>query len=253
MPGPNTYEEGRPSWVDLATNDLEGAQEFYSGLFGWEYEPVPGGGYYYARSGGHVVAGVARGQNPELPPTWTTYLAVDSADAAAHRVRAAGGSVIVEPMTVGPAGRMAYFADPQGAAFGAWQGDEHLGARLINRPNAFTWAELYAPDMDATAAFYNAAFGLGARAQDFGPDMPPYTVFTVGDVGCAGTMVLPHEGAPHWHVYFGSEDAEATAAKAAAIGGTVFAGPVDTPVGRMATIRDPQGAMFSVITLNEWP
>ena len=254
MRGPDAYEEGRPSWVDLATSDLEVAQSFYAALFGWDYEPIPGGGYFYAQSAGHVVAGMARGQNPDFPPMWTTYLAVGDADAVAGRVRAAGGNVVVEPMTVGPAGRMAYLTDPQGAAFGVWQGDEHLGAAVINEPNAFTWAELYAPDLDATAAFYNAAFGLGSAAQDFGPDAPPYAVFTVGEWACGGTMRPPHEGAPvHWHVYFGSEDVDATAARAAAAGGSVLAGPLDTAVGRMATIQDPQGATFSAITLNEWP
>ncbi|NND01825.1 MAG: VOC family protein [Acidimicrobiia bacterium] len=254
MRGPETYEDGRPSWVDLATSDLEAAQQFYSDLFGWDYEPVPGGGYYYATSGGHVVAGVALGQNPDFPPMWTTYLAATSAKEAAEKVKAAGGSVIVEPMTVGPAGTMAYCADPQGAAFGLWQGDEHLGAARINEPNTFTWAELYAPDLDATAAFYNTTFGLSATTPDFGPDMPPYAVLTVGDWGCAGTMELPYEGAPpHWHVYFGTEDTDSAAEKAAASGGTVVAGPVDTPVGRMASIQDPQGALFSVINLNDWP
>ncbi len=252
--GPDSYQEGRPSWVDLATNDLSAAQEFYSGLFGWDYEEVPGGGYYYATSGGHVVAGVAQGQNPQFPPMWTTYLAVESADAAADRVRAAGGAVVVEPMTVGPAGRMAYFTDPQGASFGVWQGDEHLGAAVINEPNAFTWAELYAADVDGVAAFYNSAFGLGAQAQDFGPDAAPYTVFTAGDWGCGGIMAPPAEDVPnHWHVYFGSADADAAAAKAAESGGAVLAGPLNSRVGRMATVRDPQGATFSVITLTEWP
>ena len=46
---------------------------------------------------------------------------------------------------------------------------------------------------------------------------------------------------------------DAAAARAAAAGGSVVAGPLDTAVGRMATIQDPHGATFSVITLNEWP
>ena len=51
----------------------------------------------------------------------------------------------------------------------------------------------------------------------------------------------------HWHVYFGTEDADATAAKAAELGGSVIVAPFDTPVGRIAVLSDPQGAMFSVI------
>jgi predicted enzyme related to lactoylglutathione lyase len=51
----------------------------------------------------------------------------------------------------------------------------------------------------------------------------------------------------HWHVYFGTADADATAAKAAELGGSVVVPPFDTPVGRIAVLSDPQGAMFSVI------
>jgi hypothetical protein len=45
------------------------------------------------------------------------------------------------------------------------------------------------------------------------------------------------------------EDADATAAKAAAEGGQVAVEPFDIPsVGRSAVLADPEGAMFSVLT-----
>ena len=49
---------------------------------------------------------------------------------------------------------------------------------------------------------------------------------------------------PHWSVTFGVDDAEATAAKATELGGTVVFGPIDVPWSRIAVISDPQGAMF---------
>lgn len=256
MQAPDTYTEGRPSWVDLATSKPEAAKEFYSKVFGWDYETQgspDGGSYFMARSGGHVVAGLAKGQDPNFPPTWSTYIAVDDAQATVDKARAAGGNVMVEPTSVGPAGTMAYVADPAGAAFGLWQGDVHEGAARINEPGAYTWAELFCPDADAAGAFYNATVGLKAEAMDFGADQP-YTMFKLGDRVVGGTMPPPMEGVPnHWHVYFGSADTDATCAAATEAGGKVVAGPIDTPVGRMATIKDPQGATFSVIALNEWP
>jgi predicted enzyme related to lactoylglutathione lyase len=48
-------------------------------------------------------------------------------------------------------------------------------------------------------------------------------------------------------VYFGVADADATVAKATELGGSVLVPPFDTPVGRMAVIGDPQGAVFSII------
>ena len=49
---------------------------------------------------------------------------------------------------------------------------------------------------------------------------------------------------PHWGVTFGSDDADATAARAKELGGTVLAEPFDAPWVRMTVIRDPQGAVF---------
>jgi hypothetical protein len=45
-------------------------------------------------------------------------------------------------------------------------------------------------------------------------------------------------------VTFGVTDADATAAKAAELGGRVILPPFDAPWVRMAVIADPQGATF---------
>ena len=49
---------------------------------------------------------------------------------------------------------------------------------------------------------------------------------------------------PHWSVTFATDDADATAAKASELGGTVIAEPFDGPWVRMTVIQDPQGATF---------
>ena len=60
-------------------------------------------------------------------------------------------------------------------------------------------------------------------------------------------MPPPMEGIPnHWHVYFAVEDIDAALAKARDLGANVVNGPMPTPIGPMATLSDPQGAMFSL-------
>jgi Glyoxalase/Bleomycin resistance protein/Dioxygenase superfamily len=49
----------------------------------------------------------------------------------------------------------------------------------------------------------------------------------------------------YWGVTFSTGDADATAAKAVELGGSVVANPVDAPYSRLTEIRDPQGATFS--------
>ena len=55
--------------------------------------------------------------------------------------------------------------------------------------------------------------------------------------------------APNWSVDFWVADADATAAHAAELGGSVVVAPHDTPGFRQAVIADPEGAAFSINTL----
>jgi uncharacterized protein len=78
---------------------------------------VPGQ-YFIASLDGGVVGAIGSERDGAPPtPAWSTYVAVDSADAAANRVTRTGGSVLAEPFDVLDAGRMAVCSDPQGAVF----------------------------------------------------------------------------------------------------------------------------------------
>jgi hypothetical protein len=56
-----------------------------------------------------------------------------------------------------------------------------------------------------------------------------------------------HGVPPHWNSYVAVENADAAAAKAKQLGGTLLAEPFDVmDVGRMAVIQDPTGATFCV-------
>jgi predicted enzyme related to lactoylglutathione lyase len=51
----------------------------------------------------------------------------------------------------------------------------------------------------------------------------------------------------HWTVYFGSDDVDADAKRAADAGATVVVEPTDIPgVGRFSVLVDPQGAVFAL-------
>ena len=53
---------------------------------------------------------------------------------------------------------------------------------------------------------------------------------------------------PHWNLYLNVEDTDATVAKALELGAELVSPAMDVPtVGRMAFLRDPQGAHFNVI------
>src|SRR6185295_5273124 len=103
----DSYANGVPCWADVVCPDIDKSSAFYSALFGWDVpEGRPEfGGYRSATLRDRVVAGLVPQTEPG-PVVWSTYIAVDDADATVAAVKAAGGSVMYEPMDVGDLGRM---------------------------------------------------------------------------------------------------------------------------------------------------
>lgn len=256
MPKRSSYPPGTPCWVDLETTDQAPARAFYGDLFGWDFEDRPtgdGGLYSMALTGGGIATAIGpRGPVREPaggPPVWRTYLAVDDVDAATARVAGAGGRVVAQPYDVNVAGRTTLVLDPAGAAVALWQAGRTIGATVVNEHGALVWNELTVPDPAAVTPFYERVAGIGAKTQDYG-NGEAYTTLEVDGRSVAGVVAGEP---PHWQVYFGADDVAAIAARAAALGGTVLAGPSDTPVGPVATIRDPWGTVFSVFATGQAP
>jgi predicted enzyme related to lactoylglutathione lyase len=150
--------------VDTSQPDPEAAIVFYGDLFGWEFQDVmpPGSPvrYYMARLRGGDVAAI--GSPPEGAPAtavWNTYVWVQSADETAAKVREAGGRTLTEPFDVMDSGRMAVFADPEGAVFSAWQARNHKGARIVNEAGSVNFNGLNTRDVEAAKRFYGSVFG----------------------------------------------------------------------------------------------
>lgn len=246
MPEASEYDHGVPSWVDIGTPDLAAGLRFYQDLFGWEAQDMgeEAGRYNIVSKNGRQVAALSPAQDPG-PPRWTTYVNVDDVDDIAKRVESAGGTVVVPPMDVMSAGRMAIFADTTGAVIAAWQPGEHKGAQLINEPGAFTWSELSTSDLAKSKAFYSEVFGWGWGGSD------EYAEAQVNGRTIGGVMPrspdMPAEVPDTWLVYFGSDDVDAQAKKASDKGATIVVQPTDIPnTGRFAVLIDPQGAAFAL-------
>jgi predicted enzyme related to lactoylglutathione lyase len=248
------WPDGTPCWVDLGTSDIPQANSFYASIFGWDIQPGPpeAGGYSMARLDGRNVAGIGPIMGPPgTPSTWSTYLAVTDADAAAARVTSAGGQLISGPMDVMDVGRLVVAADVTGAVFGLWQARSHTGVQAANVPGTFTWSEHMSRDFEGAKAFYAAVFGYEYGDMS-GNGFSYATLLINGQQVVGGIGALPEDAGEshpaHWSVYFGTADTDKSVDLVTGNGGQVIRPATDSPYGRMAVVTDRGGAVFSLIS-----
>ena len=112
---------------EIPANDVEKLRAFYSGVFGWEIEKLPGPMEYYSivtvpvdkkgmpeRPG--VNGGILKKQMPEHKPV--NYFSVESVDAFLKKIVALGGQVVVPKTEILGVGWFALAVDPEGNQFG---------------------------------------------------------------------------------------------------------------------------------------
>lgn len=242
------YTPGTFCWTDLGTSDLEGATTFYSGLFGWRTDVLPGqaAGDYTLLLIGDALVAACYPAGASQHPAWLSYVSVVDADATAARTVDLGGTVLREAADIASSGRMALLADPTGAVFAAWQARDHVGAALVNEPGALVLNQLNTDDPETAQRFYGELFGW--RVEHTGTGEQPYWGFYNGDTVNVGMMPLP-PGTPapaHWLVYFTAAELDAAAARIADLGGRVLVAPTVVPPGRVLVANDPQGAVFAL-------
>ncbi|GHH88173.1 hypothetical protein GCM10018793_66760 [Streptomyces sulfonofaciens] len=241
--------------MSLLVPDPAAAQDFYGALFGWEFRPQPTatplGSYAAALLDGREVAVIGRmPTDRRLPVAWTPYLATDDVDATAAMVRLCGGTVGFGPLDAGAAGRIALASDPAGAVFGIRQGPAGPGHPVSGVPGAPAWTELMTHESERVLRFYRDVFGCTHKPNvSAGPDS--LTLHTadgrpVASVCGVGSTRLQGRGA-HWMTYFETQDVDATAERAADLGGKVTEAPREGAYGRVATLTDPDGAAFTLV------
>ncbi|MEU0145195.1 VOC family protein [Streptomyces sp. NPDC006288] len=133
QPGTNTglgviMEPGALIWSELYTPDVPAAAGFFTTVFGWQTGEMkyPGGSYTMLRPadgdsdesafGGLVPLDRATGE-AAAGPHWLPYFCVDDTDTAAADAERLGGRVTMAATDVQEVGRIAFLADPAGAAF----------------------------------------------------------------------------------------------------------------------------------------
>jgi predicted enzyme related to lactoylglutathione lyase len=249
------FKPGQFCWADLGTTRVPAAKKFYASVLGWESFDTPMGpgdaNYSLLRIKGKDICALYpmmdHQKQSKIPPFWLSFISVSSVDRTIKKATAAGGSLMMGPMDVPHAGRMAILGDPSGAGFAIWQARGHQGTRLKGVPGAVCWHDLSTPDPVAAGQFYSKVFGWKVVTQDFGGKA--YHSLKLGKEGIGGIWPIPlPKHPPAWFTYWLVESCKRAAAKTKRLRGKVILGPITVPdTCTFAILQDPQGAAFGVL------
>jgi predicted enzyme related to lactoylglutathione lyase len=243
-PQPN----GTPTWIDLGIPDLDRAMAFYGAVFGWTFDvgPAETGHYTMCLLDGKPVAALApNGDQGVTEYWWNMYFATDDCDGTAKRIADGGGALLQEPMDIPDRGRLALAKDPTGAQFGLWQARTFSGAETVNEPGSLLRNDLITPTPEPARAFYASVFDFTLDGDPNTPELDFTFLRRPDGHEIGGIIGEPTATSSRWGTLFLVHDTDAAAAAADEAGG-IAATPTDLVYGRVAAIKDPFGAEFSV-------
>ncbi len=240
----SAQEVGAIGWIELETPSVDVSRAFYGELFGWSFEQGADGSAT-AKVGRYPVAGMRKASSDTH--CWKPYFSVTELAAARATAREHGGNVQDEGISRPGYGKVATYAEPTGAPTGLFE-REGLGAEaLLGELFALSGVELITPDLERATAHLQAVFGI--RSGPMPGAEKRVALRTRGSVRGLATENKSFSRA-EWVATFASADCDRTVERAKAMGAEVIAPAADLFFGtaRRATLRDPQGALFAVVS-----
>lgn len=137
---------------------------FYGGVFGWDLQGPPGGGYTTidTRGGSGINGGIGKSQTGE--PWAAFYVETDDPQALLDKAISLGGTTVMPVTDFGGVVTIAMFNDPDGLLIGLVKAPADAAQADGPTPSAgsgepVTWFEILGSDAAATQRFYADLFG----------------------------------------------------------------------------------------------
>jgi predicted enzyme related to lactoylglutathione lyase len=237
------HQVGKFVWFDLLTEDVQGAQNFYSELFDWRVEGQSSD-YIVIYAGDKPIGGIAPHESKDsevLESLWLASLSVENVDRAVSATKSRYGKVLDGPFDVKGRGRMAVIQDPEGAelillrAAGGDPVDETV------KSGEWLWVDLFTRDAKTANEFYGSLAGYTAQTVKTEEDNS-YNLLEKDDRAFAGVVEIPWEDVePNWLPYVKVDDLEGTISLAENLGGVLI-----LRLENVAVIADPTGGVFGI-------
>jgi predicted enzyme related to lactoylglutathione lyase len=241
-------------WHDLLTPDVDTSRTFYEELFGWRVDrSAIKGPHPVLSTAEEVVAGLLPlGDNDELMNRWIAYVAAKDVTEPAARALSLGGEVPLRDEVASRPGRISIVTDPDGASVAAIDGEFPSSGGAADSPphGSFCWHEIVTADPEEAKTFYSEVFDWRVTCVPQG-DLGVYWMLVNDRIGVAGIRPTPPLPAQRsfWLCYIAARNVDETALRAEQLYGRVLTDPMDVPgFGRFATLADPLGGVFAVLT-----
>lgn len=239
---------GKFVWYDLHVPDVDAVARFYDAVFGWGVERADPGSPKVKTilHKGRRIGSVFELSRPGPARGWVVCASVPDADGSAARAVELGGTVERAPADMPYRGRMATVRDPQSARIALLHSSVGDPRDEGPRDGFFLGAELWTPDVNASAQFYAGL--LGYQTAPIATRQGPYVVLLADSRPRAGVAAPPAgAGGPMWIPLVAVRDIEGTVALAEENGGTVLVRPDPADgVHRTAVFADPSGAVLGL-------
>jgi hypothetical protein len=246
---------GEIYWFSLLTEDIGGASQFYSELFGWDIVQSPTGGLMALRNG-QPFAGINRIED-RIPGTseslWLAAISVTDPAQSTDKAKKLGATIRQDVTDLPGWGTYSVIQDPQGAPLLLVKPARSLGG--TQGYSGWRWAELWTPDTKAAADFYGQVVGYDLEPVKVGNDT--YDILSSGGKRQAGLVALDRADiAPRWAPYVGVTDLRGILVRVWQAGGKVLREPAEinfeaAGANRVALIADPSGAALFLYQLDE--
>ena len=108
--------------IDIPVSDFARATSFYSSLFGWDIQEVPGFEGYPMWQAPNKISGGGLAPRSEDFTAPRSYVEVDSIDDVIAQATKLGGKILMEKMEISPTSWWAVVEDTEGNAIGLYEG-----------------------------------------------------------------------------------------------------------------------------------
>lgn len=250
---------GKFLWIDLVTEQVDEASDFYAGLFGWRIESVSEtpGDYAIMYNGDRKVGGLTRlmgaGDEALGPARWIGYISVADAATAIERVKANKGRIVVETVDLPNRGRHAVVVDTGGSAVGLLQSSTGDPPTRVAGHGDWGWSQLYAKNLSGTRKFYERVFRLDQTVDKRSGQYGSYFLVNSGDA--LSGLSEPPEDAKNivgWVGFIRVQNVGKTIAEAEKLGGRLLLGPSRIlPGNTYAVLEDSVGGVFGIFSVLE--